>query len=118
MHTIDVQNRFYSSAIVSGYVGIAVGVALGLRKAHSNRKVYCFCGDGSTDEGWFTEAWKYAVGWNLPITFVIEDNNRSVCTDQQSRWGMKVTFPFTDKIIYYRYTPAWPHVGSGREIEW
>ena len=41
----------------------------------------------------FFENWKYAVNHDLPITFIIEDNNKSVCTDTRKTWN-------TDKLYF------------------
>ncbi|MEI8350077.1 MAG: thiamine pyrophosphate-dependent enzyme [Candidatus Omnitrophota bacterium] len=109
MHTCDPEHNFYSSSIVSGCVAIACGVALALKMKKSKQKVWCFVGDAGTDEGWFWEALRYSAG--LPITFVVEDNNRSVFATNKQRWGgMKKV-----NIIAYKYKCGWPHVGCG---EW
>ena len=119
MHTIDSRNRFYSSGIVAGCVSIAVGVAGSLKRKKSKQRVFCFIGDGAQDEGWFWEAWRYAVGHSLPITFIVEDNDRSVCTDKKTRWGYIPTDLIPSrKIIRYFYTPKFPHVGTGEDIQW
>lgn len=120
MHTISYKRRFYSSGIVAGCVSIACGVAEAIQRRGSNRKVFCFVGDGAVDEGWFWEAWRYAIGFKLPITFVIEDNDRSVTTCKETRWGTKgiMTYTLADKLIHYYYTARYPHVGSGKEIQW
>lgn len=117
MHIIDVNRRFISTAIVGGNVGPAVGTAKAIREANSDEHVHCFVGDGATDQGWFWEALRYARGWDLPITFIIEDNNRSVCTDKKTRWG-KDHLILGPKVMYYQYTPTYPHVGDGKAIEW
>lgn len=117
MHTIDRQKNFFSSAIVCGTPSIAVGVALALKMKGSKQKVYCFLGDGCTDSGWFFEALRYARNNDLPIHFVVEDNNRSVEATKEQRWGYGRLFyhgaPL--KVVYYTYKPTYPHVGSG---EW
>lgn len=119
MHTIDYANRFYASGIVAGCVAIAAGVGVALKLSGSRRKAYCFVGDGATDEGWFWEAVRYVHGHDLPVTFVIEDNNRSVCTNKMTRWGVYDQFLFdSPHIIHYRYTPHYPHVGTHHQIQW
>lgn len=122
MHIIDLDNNFISTAIVGGNVAMAVGTAYALKLKDSSCKVWCFIGDGACDQGWFFEAYRYAIGQDLPITFVIEDNNRSVETRVEERWGVNDAFmddiALCPKVIYYRYTPTYPHVGTGRPIEW
>lgn len=122
MHIIDVKRRFISTAIVGGNVGPAVGVAKAIKIAGSLEHVHCFVGDGATDQGWFWEAYRYANFFDLPITFIIEDNNRSVESNKAARWGHPFRFDFINsqshKIYYYQYTPTYPHCGDGRAIEW
>jgi len=122
MHTIDCANRFYSSAIVAGCVAIAAGVGFAIKRRGGSEKVYCFVGDGATDEGWFWEAVRYVDGYGLPVRYFVEDNNRSVCTMKKERWGDEMVIPrslgFYPCISYYRYTCKYPHVGTGKPIEW
>lgn len=101
MHTIDPARNFYSSAIVAGTPAIAAGVALAIKMQGNNSKVWCFLGDGATDEGWYWEAKHYAEANDLPITYIIEDNNRSVCSTKSER---------------YCYDCKWPHAGIGEFI--
>lgn len=116
MHTISVKDKFYSSAIVAGCVSIALGTAWALKDNKSQDMVWCFVGDGATDSGWFSEALRYAQNFELPITYVIEDNNRSVCTDVKARWGWRDRpYNFASKVRCIEYNPKWPHVGCG---EW
>lgn len=123
MHTCNHKSKFYSSGIVAGCVAIACGVAKALQRDKSNRKVWCFIGDGCVDEGWFWEALRYAHGHELPITYIIEDNDRSVCTPKATRWGKKdkmyqALSQFYPHVRSYFYTPKWPHVGTNHQIQW
>jgi pyruvate dehydrogenase E1 component alpha subunit len=112
MHTCDPEHNFYSSSIVAGCVAIACGVALALKMKKSKQRVFCFVGDGVTDEGWFGEAFKYALLQDLPITYIVEDNDRSVIATLKQRWGSKAG---KNKSIWYKYKCEWPHAGCG---EW
>jgi TPP-dependent pyruvate/acetoin dehydrogenase alpha subunit len=116
MHTIDYKRHFFSSATVAGCVAIACGVALGLKLKGSKDKVFCFVGDGATDEGWFGEAVKYATTMDLPILYIVEYNNRSVCSSVKDRWGMDMAFPQNSKCRVYGYTPTYPHCSTGKYI--
>jgi pyruvate dehydrogenase E1 component alpha subunit len=100
-----------------------VGVASAIKRDGKNTHVWTFLGDGATDEGAFYEAHRYAVGHDLPITFIIEDNNRSVETPDSVRWGastaekgFKDCNVAEDKILYYSYKPTRPHVGTGTYV--
>jgi pyruvate dehydrogenase E1 component alpha subunit len=113
------DHNIYSSAIVGGNIPISVGVALDLKRKNQNGHVWCFVGDMSSETGAFFENWKYSVNFDLPITFVIEDNNKSVCTDTRKVWNTNKLF-FEDpkpKIIYYKYESKYPHAGAGKRIQ-
>lgn len=114
MFSYSRERRVFSSAILAGNCGIAVGVALALKAQGSANHVWCFLGDGAEENGHFYEAVLYATGHNLPVTFVIEDNAIQVDTPKELRRGMSSglldSWPCVRR---YRYTPRWPHAGSG-----
>ncbi len=116
MFVFDRKLNFFSSSIVAGTPAIAAGVALAIKKKGSQNKVWCFVGDGSEDEGHFYEAVRYVDGWNLPCTFVIEDNDRSVDTPKKERYGnSKMVWPKC--VLRYEYKPTYPHTGTGKWTE-
>ncbi len=128
MGFIDAAHGFYSSAIVGGMCAPAVGAAWAIKDAWesdplsidelaSMRHVWCFVGDGALDGGHFWEALQYARAWALPITFVVEDNNRATCTAIDSRFRLGHMDPMTIYVRYYSYTPTWPHVGTGTYVQ-
>jgi len=115
MHIYDKNLNFITSSIVAGCVAIATGVALALKKKGSERHVWCFVGDGAEDEGHFYEAVRYVDGHDLPCTFIIEDNNRSVETPKSVRYNKSgINWPKCVKRYYYNAT--YPHVGTGRWV--
>ena len=83
--------------------------------------VWCFLGDGADHEGHFYEAVMFVQGHDLPCTFIIEDNNRSVDTDKWQRRGQNTPREFgvgssgwfARCVRRYEYTPVYPHAGSG-----
>jgi 2-oxoisovalerate dehydrogenase E1 component len=56
----------------------AVGVALGIKLRNSDEIVYVSAGDGATSQGDFHEALNFSCIHNLPIVFVIQDNNLAI----------------------------------------
>ena len=112
MFVFDKNLKFFSSSILAGNSCIAAGVALALKKQGKPGKVWCFIGDGAEDEGHFYEAVRFCKGHDLPCTFIIEDNNRSVDTDKESRRG-KDAWEWPDNVIKYDYTPIYPHASTG-----
>tara|TARA_B100002049_G_C15813616_1_gene263965 strand:- start:299 stop:541 length:243 start_codon:yes stop_codon:yes gene_type:complete len=78
----------------------------------------------SSETGSFHENVKYSSNHNLPITWVIEDNGKSVCTDTRKTWNMNNLsyeefdlLQSNDKVIYYKYETKYPHAGAGKRIQ-
>lgn len=104
--------RVVSSAIVGGVLPIATGIALGIKRAGGTEKVHCFLGDMTAETGIAHEAMKYAAGHDLPIRWIVEDNEISVCTDTRSTWGRG-----TPDIVRYSYKSKYPHAGAGVRVQ-
>lgn len=113
------EYNIYSSAIVTGNIPIANGVAFDIKRKGGKNKVFCFVGDMGSETGTFFENWKYAVNHDLPIHFIIEDNGKSVCTNTKKTWNReKHWFAYeTRKITYYQYETKYPHAGAGKRIQ-
>ena len=112
------EYNIYSSAIVTGNIPIATGVALDIKHKGGTNHVWCFVGDMTSETGTFFENWKYAVNHDLPIIFVIEDNGKSVCTTTKEVWNDDLYFKNeTRKVIYYQYETKYPHAGAGKRIQ-
>lgn len=113
------EYNVYSSAIVTGNIPIATGVALDIKRKGGTNHVWCFVGDMTSETGTFFENWKYAVNHDLPITYVIENNGKSVCTETHKVWNTDELYfaKETRKIIYYEYQTKYPHAGAGARIQ-
>ncbi len=109
---------FISSSIVGGTIPIALGAALSLKKKKSSKKVWCFLGDMTSETGGFYEAQKYAANFNLPIIFIIEDNEKSTNTPTKKVWNSEITYRKKNynNIIYYKYKLDYPHHGTGKWV--
>ena len=112
MATSSNVHKFYSSAIVGGIIPLALGTAMALKRKGTDRKVWCFIGDMTFETGVFHESYKYAKNFDLPLQFVVEDNNLSVHTPTDIAWNRKdINVP--DDVVYYRYENGYPHHGTG-----
>jgi len=111
MHINSRKHKFFTSAIVGGILPIALGVAMAIKRKKGKDKVYAFIGDMAAEMGVFQECLKYAEGYDLPITFIIEDNGLSVETNTRKSWGLKET-----KVVKYAYVRKFPHTGIGQWI--
>ncbi len=110
----NIDEKFYSSAIVGGTLSIALGVAMGIKESGSDEKVWAFIGDMSFESGIFYEVHKYARNFDLPLYFVVEDNGVSTYTPTEATWNIKREVP--DDVIYYSYKSKFPHYGTGKWI--
>lgn len=129
------------SSIVGGIPSIATGIAWAEKlKGEEGNRVWCFVGDMSAATGAFNEAYRYSIAHNLPITWVIEDNGKSVETPTNSVWGHEhfcglwhgkfgelilsesadgdYWYDTRGKFIYCRYeNTKFPHSGAGQKIQ-
>ena len=79
-------------------LGIACGIALAEKLEKTNRSVLVFSGDGGASEGDFHEALNVASVWQLPVIFVIENNQWGLSTPSKEQFNCK---QFVDKGIGY-----------------
>ena len=69
-----------ANGIVGGGLGIAVGAAMAIRLRGGSEVVVAFCSDGSSANGMWHEALNLAAIWDLPVIFVLENNQYAVST--------------------------------------
>jgi len=110
MFIYDRERNFFCSAIIGGTPAIAAGIAWALKRKGSKQKVWCFVGDGTEDNGHLYEAIRYVDGWDLPCTFVIENNDRSVEASNSERWGTAGDYEWSSpSVLKYKYEITYPH---------
>ena len=81
MHVADLSiNHFGANGIVGGGVPIACGIALSLKIDKSKSIVFCFFGDGASNQGVVLESFNIAAFLNLPILFICENNQYAQST--------------------------------------
>jgi len=114
---VDKETNFYSSAIVTGTLPIALGVAKSIKMSENkdDQKVWVFLGDMAFESGIFYEVHKYARNYDLPLYFVVEDNGVSTNTPTLDTWnGIQREIP--EDVIYYKYESKFPHYGTGKWV--
>ena len=115
MSVYSKEPKLYTSSIVGGIIPIALGTAKAQKESGSDRKTWCFIGDMTFESGLFYEAYKYSKNFDLPLQFVVEDNNMSTNTPTDETWGgVKRNVP--DHVIYYKYEREFPHHGTGNWV--
>tara|TARA_B110000444_G_C18804646_1_gene579298 strand:+ start:240 stop:872 length:633 start_codon:yes stop_codon:yes gene_type:complete len=121
--------KFICSSIVGGIPSIAAGIALAIKEQGKKNKVWCWVGDMSAETGHFHEAYKYSLNHKLPITFIVEDNKKSVCTPTNKIWGRELPYYLENNeykggilklpnLYYYQYdNKKYPHAGAGKRVQ-
>jgi pyruvate dehydrogenase E1 component alpha subunit len=81
MHLADVSKNFFGGhAIVGAHLPLAAGLALGDLYQKNPAVTICMFGDGATNIGFFHEALNMAKVWNLPVLWVVENNQYGMGT--------------------------------------
>jgi pyruvate dehydrogenase E1 component alpha subunit len=81
MHMADVEKNFFGGhAIVGAHLPIAAGLALGDQYQGNNAVTICMFGDGAVNIGFFHEALNLSKVWNLPVLWVVENNQYGMGT--------------------------------------
>jgi acetoin:2,6-dichlorophenolindophenol oxidoreductase subunit alpha len=90
MHLFDdTVGMWGSSAILGGSIPIALGLALAKKMEADGGVAVAFSGDGGTDEGSFWEALNLAALLELPVLFVVEQNELSTNTPFTARQAQR-----------------------------
>jgi len=74
----DLADDFPICVPIAGQLLHAAGVAYAIKYRKEKRGVLTICGDGGTSKGDFYEAINLAGAWNLPIVFVVNNNQWAI----------------------------------------
>lgn len=86
MHLIDTRAGHYgSSSIVGGGIPIGTGMGLAIKMRRQKKVSVVFFGDGAADEGVLYESINFAVLKKLPVVYILENNQYSVCSHISAR---------------------------------
>ncbi|MCL4876702.1 MAG: pyruvate dehydrogenase (acetyl-transferring) E1 component subunit alpha [Anaerolineae bacterium] len=81
MHFASREHNFWGGyGIVGGHLPLAAGVALRARYNNEDYAVLCLMGDGSTNIGYFHESLNISAVWDLPVVWLIENNQYGMGT--------------------------------------
>src|SRR3954447_8484408 len=75
MHLFDWERRFLGGyGIVGGSLPLSAGVALAADYSETEDAVLSMMGDGATNQGTFGETMNFAALWDLPVVFLVINN--------------------------------------------
>ncbi|HEY1407315.1 MAG TPA: pyruvate dehydrogenase (acetyl-transferring) E1 component subunit alpha [Promineifilum sp.] len=81
MHLANVEHNYWGGyGIVGGHVPLGTGIALAEQYRGTDAVVLCYLGDGSTNIGYFHEALNMAGVWDLPVVYIVENNQYGMGT--------------------------------------
>jgi pyruvate dehydrogenase E1 component alpha subunit len=81
MHMFSKERHFYGGhGIVAAQVPLGAGLAFADKYLGNGRVTFTYFGDGAANQGQVYEAYNMAELWNLPVIFVIENNQYAMGT--------------------------------------
>lgn len=81
MHLFGADQAFMGGhGIVGGQVPLAIGMGWAIRYRDEDRVCLCLMGEAAVNQGAFHESLNMAAIWNLPVIFVVENNNYGMGT--------------------------------------
>ena len=78
MHLFDPDVNFACSGIIAEGCPPAVGAALAAKKRNTDDVAVAFLGEGAVSQGGFLESLNLAAVQELPVVFVVEDNDWAI----------------------------------------
>jgi len=82
MHMFSPDDGFWGGhGIVGAQVPLGTGIAFALKYRESDRVCMTYFGDGASNQGQVYEAFNMAALWDLPVVYVIENNQYAMGTE-------------------------------------
>ena len=78
MHLFDTEVSFACSGIIAEGCPPAAGAGLAAKKRNEDSVAVAYLGEGAVDQGGFLESLNFAAVRDLPVVFVIEDNDWAI----------------------------------------
>lgn len=98
MHLYDIEKGFFGGwGIVGGHTPLGLGLAFAAKYREEDRVTLCYLGDGASNAGVFFESLNMAGLWDLPIIYIIENNEFAM--------GTRLEYHAADTELYKRGEP-------------
>lgn len=98
MHLYDYERGFFGGwGIVGGHTPLGAGLAFAAKYRGEDRITLCFLGDGAANAGVFFETLNMAGLWDLPVIFIIENNEFAM--------GTRIEYHAADVELWKRGLP-------------
>ena len=89
MHMFRKESNFFGGhGIVGAQVPIGTGIAFANKYKENNALTYTFFGDGAVNQGQVYEAFNMAALWQLPVIYIIENNQYGMGTSVERASAM------------------------------
>ena len=98
MHIYDIERGFFGGwGIVGGHTPLGGGLAFAAKYRGEDRVTVCYLGDGAANAGVFFETLNMCALWDLPVIFVIENNEFAM--------GTRLEYHAADTRLFKRGEP-------------
>lgn len=84
MHLFDPDTHFSCSGIIAEGYPPALGQAFAFRRRGTDRVAVAVTGEGAANQGAFHESLNLAAQWQLPVIFVVEDNDWAISVPRRA----------------------------------
>ena len=93
MHLFKAEKKFFGGhGIVGAQVPLGTGIAFANKYLNKKTATFCFFGDGAVNQGQVYEAFNMAALWQLPIIYIIENNQYGMGTSVERASAMTELF--------------------------
>ncbi len=112
MHFFAPDKNFWGGhGIVGGQTPLGLGLAFGLKYKGLKGCCLCFLGDGAVNQGAYHESLNLAALWDLPVIYIIENNQYSMGTSLERSSAFSKCLAARAEA----YDIIWDHV-SGEDL--